>query len=156
MPDPQIDYDRMNEKQRGEAASWFAKIYGFRAIILTFAAAVVMAQPIFLMFYKDRDLARAAENLKIEKQSDSAFALSRAAISEVTQLSAQYGEVKTENENLRRQFDELTKKYNDLMEKYHQMETAYHQTLGEKRTLEGRIDELFKKHLGDESPQAPK
>lgn len=147
----------MNEKQKGEAASWLAKIYGFRVIIFTFAAAVVMAQPIFLIVYKDRDLIRAAENLKIEKQSDSAFALSRAAISEVTQLSAQYGEVKTENEMLRRQFEDLSKKYTDLMEKYKEMEKAYHSTLEEKKALEARIDELFRKHLdkGINPPMTP-
>lgn len=150
MPEPKIDYDKMNEKQKGEAASWLAKIYGFRVIIFTFAAAVVMAQPIFLIVYKDRDLIRAAENLKIEKQSDSAFALSRAAISEVTQLSAQYGEVKTENEMLRRQFEDLSKKYVDLMQKYEEMEKAYHQTLEEKKNLEVRIDELFKQHIEKE------
>ncbi len=152
MPDPKIDYDRMNSQEQGKAASWLAKIYGFRVIIFTFAAAVVMAQPIFLIIYKDRDLMRAAESLKIEKQSDSAFALSKAAISEVTQLSAQYGEVKTENQMLRRQFEDLSKKYTDLMEKYNEMEKAYHQTLEEKKLLENRIDELFKKHIGDKSP----
>lgn len=159
MPEPTVDYSRMSKDQQGKAASWLAKIYGFRILLLTFAAAVVMAQPIFLIVYKDNDSIRAAEALKVEKQSDSAFALAKAAISEVTQLSAQYGEVKTENEMLRRQFEDLSKKYVDLMQKYKELESSYYKALEEKKLLEARIDELFRKHvlqdLGDKSPKTP-
>ena len=156
MPEPTIDYNEMSPSQRNKVATFFAKIYGIRALLFTIAAAAVMAQPIFLMVYKDRDAVRTAESLKLEKQSDSALALSKAAISEVTQLSAQYGEVKTENEMLRRQFEDLSKKYTDLMDKYKAMESAYHQTLEEKKILEARIDELFKKHVAQDKGKIEK
>jgi hypothetical protein len=140
---PQIDWEKMTPGQRSRSQAGLVKVNGFKALL--FAIALV-AQPIWQAYFKDQDMARASEIIKNEKQAESALSLSKAAISQVTILSSQLGELKSENETLRRELVILTDKYTDLTQKYKDMETSYVQTLEEKKILELRIDELFKKH----------
>lgn len=140
---PQIDWKAMTPEQRSKSQAGLVKVNGFKALL--FAIALV-AQPIWQAYFKDQDLARASEIIKNEKQAEAALSLSKAAISQVTILSSQLGELKSENQNLRQELASLTDKYTDLTQKYRAMETSYVETLEEKKKLEARIDELFKKH----------
>ncbi len=152
----------MDDSTQGSASSkelnapFFIKVSGLRGLLLTLAAVSVMAQPIWQIYYKDQDSARASENLKVEKNAESALAMSKAAISEVAILSTKYGELKVENMALKEKLESLTREYTDLLAKYKHMEEAYSVTLVEKRKLEARIDELFSKHANDkvETPRA--
>lgn len=137
---PKPNWKEMSPAQRGSIATLFAKIDGLKALLMAVVGAALLAQPIWQTYYKNQSEARSAENLRTEKQAEAAIALSKAAISEVTALSAQQGELKAENQNLRRELASLT-------EKYKQLEHDYVETLEQKRQLEARIDELFKKHI---------
>lgn len=138
--EPQVNWKEMSLEQRGSIATLFAKINGLKMLLAVLVSAAMLAQPLWQSYYKNQSESRTAEMLKTEKQAESAMALSKAAISEVTALSAQQGELKAENLNLRRELATLT-------EKYKQLEQDYVQTLQEKKILEARIDELFKKHV---------
>ncbi len=128
---------------------FFIKVSGLRGLLLTLAAVSVMAQPIWQIYYKNQDAVRASEDLKVEKNAESALAMSKAAISEVAILSSKYGELKVENVALREKLESLTKEYADLLQKYKGMEISYLKAIEEKNKLEARIDELFSKHNQD-------
>jgi len=142
--EPQVNWKEMSLEQRGSIATLFAKINGLKMLLAVLVSAAMLAQPLWQSYYKNQSESRTAEMLKTEKQAESAMALSKAAISEVTALSAQQGELKAENLNLRRELATLT-------EKYKQLEQDYVQTLQEKKILEARIDELFRKHVKNEN-----
>jgi predicted nuclease with TOPRIM domain len=132
-----------SEKERNEPLS--IQIKGFRALLIALATASVVAQPVWQLYYKDQDSARALEGLKAEKNAESAMSMARAAITEVTNLSSKYGELKSENMSLKEKLDVLSAEYTKLLEKYKEIEAAYAKALEEKKALEARIDQFFQK-----------
>ena len=139
MPEkkPDIEWDRMSKSQQQSTAIGLARKSMFRLILLSLIALSAGAQPLWQAYFKNEDQIRNSEIVKFSKESESALALSKVAISEVSLLSSKMGELKLENENLRKSLADLT-------EKYQEMEKAYSSTLEEKKKLEERIDELFK------------
>lgn len=134
---PDIQWDKMTKSQQQLTAVNLARTSMFRLILVSLIALSAGAQPLWQAYFKNEDQIRNSEIVKFSKESESALALSKVAISEVSLLSSRMGELKLENENLRKSLADLT-------DKYREMEKAYSSTLEEKKKLEERIDELFK------------
>ena len=134
---PDIRWDKMTASQQQSTAVNLARTSMFRLILVSLIALSAGAQPLWQAYFKNEDQIRNSEIIKFSKESESALALSKVAISEVSLLSSKMGELKLENENLRKSLADLT-------DKYKEMEKAYSSTLEEKKKLEIRIDELFK------------
>lgn len=140
-------WEKLNKDQTLKIAGRWSTLQMGKFVVLLIVFALLSLQPIIADFYKNEQDVRKSEILKSEKQSESALELAKAAISEVAILSARQGELKAENETLRRQSSELKEALAILNEKYKEMEIAYNLALEEKKKLELRIDELFKTTL---------
>ena len=139
-----IHWEMMTPDQQNRTAKQLANVKVYKNLSLVFASLFVCSQPLLSLYFSNQEAARTNEIALNKTRSESAMAISAAAIHQVTELSSKQGELKAENESLRREYALLKVSFEELSKKYKELEIAYRQTLEEKKALEARIDQLFK------------
>ena len=143
-PEDQPPWEKLNKNQTAKIAARWSTLQMGKFVVLLIVFSLLSLQPLVTQYQKGVEISKTAENLKAEKQSESALELAKAAIAQVTLLSSQQGQLKAENESLRKESTNLKESFDILRKKYQELEASYALAIEEKKKLENRIDQLFR------------